>query len=278
MAETPKSPLLPVARLLDGGSIIASGVPEGLDAAVLGALARQLGSDGAGADPAHRARRPAARDARRRAPVLRARGEALELPRLGRRSLRPRRAQCRDHRPARRTLAELAGRNGTDAKPLIVLTTVNAVLQRVPPHDFFASAMQRLLPGNAVSMASLIERLENVGYGRAGTVTDPGQYAVRGGILDFYPPGGRPGPPRLLRRHAGIGPRLRSRDAANVGAPRRITLLPMSEAPLDEEARKRFRARYVELFGPVTGRRPALRVDLRRPPASGHGALAAAVP
>ena len=41
-------------------------------------------------------------------------------------------------------------------------------------------------------MAELIERLEHVGYGRAGTVTDPGQYAVRGGILDFYPPGARP--------------------------------------------------------------------------------------
>ena len=41
-------------------------------------------------------------------------------------------------------------------------------------------------------MAELIERLEHVGYARAGTVTDPGQYAVRGGILDFYPPGARP--------------------------------------------------------------------------------------
>src|SRR5512136_691358 len=43
MADTPKSPLLPVERLLQGGSTIASGVPEGLDAAVLGKLARQAG-------------------------------------------------------------------------------------------------------------------------------------------------------------------------------------------------------------------------------------------
>ena len=40
-------------------------------------------------------------------------------------------------------------------------------------------------------MAELIQRLELVGYGRAGTVTDPGEYAVRGGILDLYPPGAR---------------------------------------------------------------------------------------
>ena len=120
------------------------------------------------------------------------------------------------------TLAELAGRDrARTARPLIVLTTINAVLQRVPPHDYFAASMQRLAPGNVVSMASLIERLESLGYGRAGTVTDPGQYAVRGGILDLYPPGGSPDPPRLLRRHAGIRPRLRSRDATNSGAPRR---------------------------------------------------------
>ncbi len=41
-------------------------------------------------------------------------------------------------------------------------------------------------------MQTLIERLEISGYARAGTVTDPGQYAVRGGILDLYPPGGEP--------------------------------------------------------------------------------------
>ena len=74
------------------------------------------------------------------------------------------------------TLAELAQhRGGSDETPLIVLTTVNAVLQRVPPHEFFAGAMQNLArPATRSSMAELIERLEHVGYGRAGTVTDPG--------------------------------------------------------------------------------------------------------
>ncbi len=160
-----------------------------------------------------------------------------------------------------------------------MLTTVNAVLQRVPSHDFFAAldaaprAWQR---GRA--WQSLIERLEHVGYGRAGTVTDPGQYAVRGGILDFYPPGASP--VRLdffgdtLELIRAFDPETQ-RTLARLDA---ITLLPMSEAPLTEAARKRFRTRYVELFGPVTGRRSALRVDLGRAPASGHGALAASVP
>ena len=77
------------------------------------------------------------------------------------------------------------------------------------------------------------------------------QYAVRGGILDFYPPGARP--VRLdffgdtLDSIRAFDPETQ-RTLAALDA---ITLLPMSEAPLTEEARKRFRTRYVELFGPV---------------------------
>jgi transcription-repair coupling factor (superfamily II helicase) len=258
MAETLTFETLPVARLLAGSSVIASGVPEGLDAAVLGALARHLTGPKAGKPILH-----IARDGQRLATLE----DALQFfaPDVKRLSF-----PAWDGVPydrvapnaeiiARRvaTLAELTNhRGGTDETPLIVLTTVNAVLQRVPSHDFFAGAMQRLAPGNAVSMAELIERLEHVGYGRAGTVTDPGQYAVRGGILDFYPPGARP------VRLDFFGDTLESIRAFDPETQRtlsrldEITLLPMSEAPLTEEARKRFRARYVELFGPVTGDDP----------------------
>ena len=155
------------------------------------------------------------------------------------------------------TLAELAARrDGKAAAPLIVLTTINAVLQRVPPHDYFAGAAVRLAAGNAASMASLIERLEALGYGRASTVTDPGQYAVRGGILDLYPPGADP------VRLDFFGDTLESIRAFDPETQRTqsrlesVTLLPMSEAPLDEPARKRFRTRYVELFGPATSNDP----------------------
>ena len=80
-----------------------------------------------------------------------------------------------------------------DAKqPLVVLTTINAALQRVPPRDFIAGSSVSLHAGNVSSMQTLIERLEASGYARSGTVVDPGQYAVRGGILDLYPPGGEP--------------------------------------------------------------------------------------
>ncbi|HVQ11447.1 MAG TPA: transcription-repair coupling factor [Methyloceanibacter sp.] len=258
MAETSTSESLPVARLLAGGRTIASGVPEGLDAAVLGTLARLIASS--------KERKPIlhiARDGQRLATLEDA--LAFFAPEVKRLTF-----PAWDGVPydrvapnaeiiARRvaTLAELANhRGGNDETPLIVLTTVNAALQRVLPHEFFAASMQRLAPGNAVSMAELIERLEHVGYGRAGTVTDPGQYAVRGGILDFYPPGARP------VRLDFFGDTLESIRAFDPETQRTlsrlddITLLPMSEAPLTDEARKRFRTRYVELFGPVRGDDP----------------------
>ena len=56
MAETSTTESLPVARLLAGGPVIASGVPEGLDAAVLGTLARLVPSSKPGKPILHIAR------------------------------------------------------------------------------------------------------------------------------------------------------------------------------------------------------------------------------
>ena len=154
------------------------------------------------------------------------------------------------------TLAALAGRAGGDTKPLVVLTTVNALLQKVPPRDFIAATSLRLQAGNVLTMQALIERLEISGYMRAGTVTDPGQYAVRGGILDLYPPGGDP------IRLDFFGDTLESirafdpdtqRTAARLES---VQLLPMSEMTLTPEVISAFRQRYVALFGPVTGDDP----------------------
>ncbi len=228
-------------------------MPEGLDGAVLASLAREAGSTG----------KPIlhiARDAQRL--VTLEETIAFFAPEVKRLNF-----PAWDGVPydrvapnaeiiARRiaTLAELAGRKaGADGGPLIVLTTLNAVLQRVPPHDYFAGVSQRLAAGNTESMASLIGQLESLGYGRAGTVTDPGQYAVRGGNPRSLSAWRRSGPSRFLRRHARN--RLPSFDPETQrshGRLESLSLLPMSEAPLTEDARKRFRTRYVEMFGPAS--------------------------
>src|ERR1700761_1490988 len=86
------------------------------------------------------------------------------------------------------TLARLARLQGS-TKPLIVLTTVNAVVQRVPARDTIAAQALSVAPGNVVPMYSIVAWLEHNGYTRSSTVREPGEYAVRGGILDLFPAG-----------------------------------------------------------------------------------------
>jgi hypothetical protein len=75
-------------------------------------------------------------------------------------------------------------------KPSFLLTTVNAASQRVPPRAL--ASPDKLSLGRAGQCASHGEHhrwLELNGYMRASTVREPGDYAVRGGILDLFPPG-----------------------------------------------------------------------------------------
>src|SRR5690348_4073420 len=71
----------------------------------------------------------------------------------------------------------------------LILTTANALLQRMPPADEIEAQGFSARPGNQVDMNVLIERLERNGFERVATVREVGEYAVRGGILDLFAPG-----------------------------------------------------------------------------------------
>ena len=81
-------------------------------------------------------------------------------------------------------------------EPTIVLTTVNAILQRIPPRNFVREALKPIAPGQRMDLARLAKRLTLSGFVRVGQVIEPGEFAVRGGIVDLYPPG-RTSPIRL---------------------------------------------------------------------------------
>jgi len=252
MSSASKLSSLPVDRLLQTPRAIAGGVPEGVDALLLGELARH-----AGAPVLH-----VARDGNRLATLQEAIAffapdvEVLSVPAwdsVPYDRVAPNAEIIADRIEA---LSALAERAGDDKTPLVLLTTVNAVVQRVPPRDFIAGSSLKLVSGNMMSMQALIERLETSGYGRAGTVTDPGQYAVRGGILDLYPPGGQP---VRLDFFGDTLESIRSFDPETQRTESRLDqvhFLPMSEVALTPDVRRQFRQRYVELFGPVTGDDP----------------------
>ncbi len=141
--------------------------------------------------------------------------------------------------------------------PTILLTTVNAILQRVPPRAFMRNALKPIAPGQRVDLNRLVQRLAQGGFTRTGTVMEAGEFAVRGGIVDVFPPG-RLQPVRLdffgdtLETIKSFDPETQRSDKIV----QKLVLMPMSEAAFGEEAEKRFRAGYVAQFGAVTGEDP----------------------
>ena len=134
--------------------------------------------------------------------------------------------------------------------PRIVLTTVNALIQRVPPRAAFAGASLDLRVNGSIQPENLARFLEANGYGRAGTVMEPGEYAMRGGIIDIFP-AGEADPVRLDL----FGDSIESIRAFDPTTQRsadkrqRLTLRPVSEVPLDPDAISRFRTGWRDLFG-----------------------------
>jgi transcription-repair coupling factor (superfamily II helicase) len=147
------------------------------------------------------------------------------------------------------TLARLSRLAGSD-KPLIVLTTVNAIVQRVPAREQIAAQALSVAPGNVVPMDSIVAWLEHNGYNRSSTVRESGEYAVRGGILDLYPAG--LDQPVRLDFFGDALESIRSFDAETqrtLLTMRGLDLVPVSEFQLITETIKRFRMGYVAQFG-----------------------------
>jgi transcription-repair coupling factor (superfamily II helicase) len=145
-------------------------------------------------------------------------------------------------------LTRLAG--GAETGPLFVLTTVNAVVQRVPPRRLFEGRVLALGAGGRIPLDRLQSFFRNNGYTRTDTVREPGEFAIRGGIVDLYPAGAAQ--PVRLDFFGDTLESLRSFDPLtqrSTGMLDRLELKPVSEVLLDESVIQRFRTRYRELFG-----------------------------
>ncbi len=70
---------------------------------------------------------------------------------------------------------------------LLILATPTALLQPVPPMEDFASREIELKRGQNQSFQGLLDLLQSFDYDSEAVCEAPGQYAVRGGIVDVYP-------------------------------------------------------------------------------------------
>jgi transcription-repair coupling factor (superfamily II helicase) len=150
------------------------------------------------------------------------------------------------------TLSRLARLKGRD-RPSVLLTTVNAVLQRLPAKDLVAAQALSASPGNVLRMDDIVRWLELNGFLRASTVREPGEYAVRGGILDLFPPG--MDQPVRLDFFGDTLESIRSFDPETQRTTdqlRALDLVPVAEFQLTSETIRRFRLGYVEAFGAAT--------------------------
>ena len=245
-----------IDELRKGGSLTLARAPEGYDAFVAAEIARALAPD---ADRRAVVFTHVARDARRSqafrdalnfaAPQI----ETLEFPGW----------DCQPYdrvspnvgvAAMRMTaLARLARTHSSVERPRVLLTTVNALLQRVPPMKNVAAETFAAAPGNAIAVDRLVGWLENNGFLRAAAVREAGEYAVRGGIVDLFAPG-LPMPVRLDF----FGDTLESirtfdiETQRSTGQLRALDMAPASEAQLTSETMRRFRQAYVAQFGAET--------------------------
>jgi transcription-repair coupling factor (superfamily II helicase) len=151
------------------------------------------------------------------------------------------------------TLARLA--KGFDAKkPVVLVTTVPALLQRVPPKSAVEGAAYSAKVGNVVEIADLERYFAINGYQRASTVSEKGEFAIRGGVIDVFPPSADE--PVRLDLFGDTLESIRGFDPETQRSTRQlkdVSLLPVSEALLDKDAVARFRRAYVQAFGAPGG-------------------------
>ncbi len=85
-----------------------------------------------------------------------------------------------------KALATLAALEGSS--PFICVTTIAALTQRCAPPEIIAGSSRTITKGKEINIESLKDFLDEAGYSFCDPVDEPGMFAIRGGILDIFPP------------------------------------------------------------------------------------------
>ncbi|MDG2958348.1 transcription-repair coupling factor [Exercitatus varius] len=134
----------------------------------------------------------------------------------------------------------------------ILLLPVATLMQRVCPPSFLRQNVLLIKNGDRLNIERLRLQLENAGYRAVEQVLEPGEFAVRGSLLDLFPMGS-PLPFRLDFFDDEIDS-IRTFDVETqrtLEAIPQINLLPAHEFPTDAKGIEFFRARFRETFGEI---------------------------
>ena len=131
----------------------------------------------------------------------------------------------------------------------VLTVPVTTALYRLPPPSFLAAYTFSFRQGDKLDEAALRSQLTLANYSHVTQVAAPGEFCLRGGLIDLFPMGSVL--PYRLDLFDDEIESIRSFDVdtqRSLYPVREVQLLPGREFPMDEAARGRFRARFREVF------------------------------
>ncbi len=131
----------------------------------------------------------------------------------------------------------------------VLLAAATSVLYRLAPRSYIAAHTFFIEQGGRLDLGRLRSQLTLAGYQHVTQTVAPGEYSVRGGLIDLFPMGANL-PYRIDLFHDEIET-IRTYDADSQRTLYKvpeIRLLPAREFPFDEAGRTRFRGRFRETF------------------------------
>lgn len=135
-------------------------------------------------------------------------------------------------------------------KPTLIITTIQAFLQRVAPQEIFKNADLHLKAGRHFNLKAFEAYCLKYGFSRVSTVREPSEYAVRGGIIDLFPPSAEQ--PYRLDLFGDEIDSIKMFDPLSQRSLESVTeifLTPSCEILLDEKSIEAFRTSYRKAFG-----------------------------
>ncbi len=135
-------------------------------------------------------------------------------------------------------------------KPLVVVTSIGAVLQKLPPAKIFKNARKNIKVGEKLNFDDFLHYIVINGYTRVEQVIEAGEYAVRGDIVDIFPSGTEQ--PLRIDLFDDEVERIRFFDAVSqrtIGELKEYSFQVAGEVVPDKQAIRYFRERYREYFG-----------------------------
>jgi len=130
-----------------------------------------------------------------------------------------------------------------------LIVAADTLLQRLPPREYIQSRTFELAVGDTLALEPFRARLIDAGYASVSEVGSPGEFAVRGSLIDVFPMGSaEPLRIDLFDDEIEALRRFDPETQRSLDSIERVRLLPAREIPLDPDAVRAFRRRYRTRF------------------------------